>query len=179
MNVLLYILLGVAGFVALLLILALFTKKGYSIQRQIVIARPVTEVYDYLRHIKNQDLFNKWVQTDPKMQKIYKGTDGEVGFIYGWNGNKQAGEGEQEIKKLDPNKLIDLEVRFLRPFKAVAKTPFSLKDNGDGTTTVVWGMTSAMNYPMNLVLLFMNMDKVLGADLESSMLVLKGLLEKK
>ncbi len=178
MNILLYILLGVAGFIALVLILALFTKKGYSIQRKIVIHRPVTEVYDFLRHIKNQDIFSKWVQSDPGMQKIYKGNDGEVGFVYGWNGNKQAGEGEQEIKKLEPNKLIDLEVRFVRPFKAVAQTPFAVQDNGDGKTTVTWGMVSSMNYPMNLILLLMDMDKALGKDMETSLAVLKQHLEK-
>lgn len=35
---------------------------------------------------------------DPNMEKEFKGTDGTVGFIYGWNGNKEGGEGEQEIK---------------------------------------------------------------------------------
>ncbi len=178
MNILLYILLGVVGFIAFLLILALFTKKGYSIKRQIIIDRPVTEVYDFVRHLKNQDIFSKWVQSDPGMQKIYKGTDGEVGFVYGWNGNKQAGEGEQEIMKLIPGKFVDVEVRFVRPFKAVAKTPFSLEDHGGVNTTVTWSMTSAMTYPMNLFLLIMDMDKALGKDMETSLGVLKQHLEK-
>ncbi len=178
MNILLYILLGVAGFTAFVLILAIFTKKGYSIQRKIVIHRPAADVYEFLRHTKNQEIFSKWVQTDPEMQRSYRGTDGEVGFVYGWNGNKQAGEGEMETKKLIPNKGIEIEVRFIRPFKGVAQTPFSLEDSGDGKTTVSWGMVSSMSYPMNLVLLLMDMDKALGKDMESSLGVLKQHLEK-
>ena len=35
-----------------------------------------------------------------------------------------------------------------------------------------------MNYPMNLMLLFMNMDKMIGKDFESGLKNLKTILEK-
>jgi hypothetical protein len=49
----------------------------------------------------------------------------------------------------------------------------------DGNQTKLsWGMSSRMKYPMNIMLLFMNMDKLLGKDLELSLGNLKGILEK-
>ena len=178
MNLLLIILGIIAGIIALLLILALFTKKGYSIHREIVIHKPKQDVFDYVRFIKNQDYYNKWVMMDPNMKKKFKGTDGTVGFIYGWNGNKQAGEGEQEIKTLKDGERVDTEIRFVRPFAAVGYADLVLTSAPGNQTHVRWGMSSSMKYPMNVMMLFMDMDKLLGKDLETSLNTLKGILEK-
>jgi hypothetical protein len=178
MEIVIWILIGLGSLVGGLLILGLFTKKGYALQREIVIDRPVAVVFGYIKHLKNQDHFNKWVQTDPNMTKTFRGTDGTVGFVYAWDGNKAAGAGEQEIMGMVEDKHLDLEVRFVRPFAAVAKTPFTTEALGEGKTKVTWGMSSAMKYPMNIMLLFMNMDKMLGKDLEVSMAKLKSLIEQ-
>jgi len=37
----------------------------------------------------------------------------------------------------------------------------------ENKTLVKWGFQSAMKYPLNLVLLFMNLEKMLGNDLET------------
>jgi len=179
MTILITILIVIVSLIALLLILALFVKKGYIVQRNIIINKPKQEVFNYIKHIKNQDHFNKWTMTDPNMKKTYRGTDGSVGFVYGWNGNSKAGEGEQEIKGITEGEKLDLEVRFVRPFAAVAKTPFVTELVNGNQTKVTWTMISNMKYPMNIMLAFMNMDKLLGKDLETSLTMLKGILEKK
>lgn len=173
MTILITVLITIASLIALLLIIALFTKKTYVVGREIIINKPTSDVFNYVRYIKNQDHFNKWTMIDPNMKKIYRGTDGSVGFVYGWNGNKQAGEGEQEIMGITEGEKLDLEVRFVRPFPAVAKTPMTIEAVGGSQTKVNWTMTSSMKYPMNIMLAFMNMDKLLGKDLETSMGMLK------
>ena len=178
MYILLIILGIIGGIIALLLILALFAKKGYSVHREIVINKPVQEVFDYVKFIKNQDYYNKWVMRDPNMKKVFKGTDGTAGFIYGWNGNKEAGEGEQEIKNIKNGERVDLEIRFVRPFAAVGYAEMLTSSAPGNQTHVKWGMSSSMKYPMNVMMLFMNMDKLLGKDLETSLNTLKGILEK-
>ena len=97
MNIIIIILEVTGAFVVLLLLVGLFTRKDYAVLREVTINRSVSEVFNYLRFLKNQDHFSKWVMMDLNMKKIFRGTDGTVGFVYGWNGNKQAGEGEQEI----------------------------------------------------------------------------------
>ena len=147
---------------AVIFIGALFIKKGYSIERSITIDRPAQEVYDYLRHIRNQEKFSVWVMKDPNKKMEYTGTDGEVGFVNKWDGNKEAGAGEQEIKSLIQDALVDIEIRFIRPFKAVGQTPFMMHAVSENETKVTWGMTSKMPYPMNFVLVFMNMTPLLA-----------------
>jgi hypothetical protein len=48
----------------------------------------------------------------------------------------------------------------------------------DSVTTVKWGFNGEMKYPMNLMMLTMNMEKMLGPDLENGLKNLKTLLEK-
>jgi hypothetical protein len=111
------------------------------------------------------------------MQKIFKGTDGTEGFIYGWNGNKKAGEGEQEIKKIVDGKQIDTEIRFVRPFAGIANASMTTQTAQGGQTKVQWSFQSEMKYPMNVTLLFMDIEKFLGSDLEISLANLKRNLE--
>ena len=177
MTILLIILCSIAGLIALIFLGALLAPKSYSVYRSVVIDRPVEDVYDYVRHVVNQEYYNKWVQRGTK-QTTKKGNDGEVGFIYAWNGDKQSGEGEMEITQLIPNQLVGTEIRFVRPFKAVAKGPTTLEALGPNQTKVTWGMDSPMAMPMNLILTLMNPDKLLGNDLQESLGNLKRILEQ-
>ena len=170
------ILLIIVIIIAIPFIVALFVKKEYTIEREITINKPKQQVFDYIRHLKNQDYYSKWVMTDPNMKKEFRGTDGNVGFVYAWNGNSKAGEGEEKIVNMKEGEHLDIEVRFKRPFKSTAKTPFTTEAVSDTETKVKWGMIGKSNYPLNFMNLFM--DKMLGKDMETSLVTLKGILEK-
>src|SRR5687767_6815253 len=106
MKILKRILFSVLGLVAILLIVALFVKKDYAVEREITINKPKQEVFAYIKYLKNQDNFSKWGSMDPAMQKSYTGTDGAVGAVSAWKGNSDVGEGEQEIKKITEGERI-------------------------------------------------------------------------
>jgi hypothetical protein len=178
MNILLIILLVIIGIIALIFIIGLVSKKSYVIQRQITIHEPVGKVFNYVRHLKNQDYFNKWVMMDPNLKKDFRGVDGTQGFIYAWEGNKRAGKGEQEIKKVNENNRIDMEVRFEKPFKGISQSYFTTAQVNPLETNLSWGFSSTMKYPANIMLLFMNMEKMLGKDMETSLDTLRTILEK-
>jgi hypothetical protein len=88
MNTLITILFIVAGLIALLLIIAVFIKRDHYVRREIIIDAPRQKVFDYLKLLKNQEKFNKWAMADPDRDREFKGTDGTVGFIIAWNGDK-------------------------------------------------------------------------------------------
>lgn len=179
MNILIIVLLALVTLISFLLILAVFVKNEYVIQREVIINRPMPEVFDYLKHIKNQDFFSKWVMTDPNMRRDFSGQDGTVGFVYAWDSdNKQAGAGEQEIIEIVEGQKIDIEVRFTRPFKSIAYTPFYTEALSSEQTKVIWGIKNNMKYPMNLMPLFMSFEKMLGKDVEISLANLRDIMEK-
>lgn len=179
MHIILIILSILAGLILLVLVVAAIAPKSYSLERKIIINRPKADVFNYLKHLKNQDHYNKWVMRDPDMKKIYTGTDGTPGFIYGWDGGKQAGAGEQEIKNMVDGERLDLEIRFERPFRAVARAPFTTESAGKNKTAVTWGMSSRMPYPANAMLLLMGAEKMLGKDMDESLDKLKTILENR
>jgi len=176
MSILIKILIVIGALVALLLIAALFIKKEYNIVREITINKPKTEVFSYIKHLKNQDNYSKWVRMDPNMKKDFRGTDGTVGFIYAWDGNKKAGKGEQEIKKIAEGERVDIEVRFEKPFEGIATAPIITEAISANETKVKWAMNGKSKYPLNFMNLFM--DNMLGKDLETSLTTLKSILEK-
>ena len=90
MNILITILLVLAAVIVLLLLLALFTNKTYSLKREIRIGKPVQEVFHFLRYLRNQEHFSKWVMMDPNMKKEFRGTDGSVGYMHGTATNRLA-----------------------------------------------------------------------------------------
>ena len=176
MGIFLKIIIGVAILIAVVLIIALFIKNEYSIEREIAINRPKQQVFDYVRYLKNQDNYSKWVMEDPNMRKDFKGVDGQVGFIYAWDGNDKAGKGEQEIKKIAVGDNVDIEIRFIKPFEGIAQTNISTESLSENKTKVKWVMNGRSSYPMNLTNLFI--DNILGKDLALSLNSLKAILEK-
>jgi uncharacterized protein YndB with AHSA1/START domain len=173
------ILIVLAIIIAIPLIVAIFTRKNYSVEQQVTINKPRNLVFDYLKYLKNQDNFSVWANMDPNMKKEYRGTDGTVGFISAWeSSNKKVGKGEQEIKKITEGEKIDFEIRFMEPFAGKANATLITESVNENQTRVLWHFDSRMKYPMNLMLVFMNMDKMVGNDLATGLSNLKNVLEK-
>lgn len=173
------ILLVVIAIPLILLITALFVNQDYDVERSITINRPSQEVFDYVKYLKNQDNFSKWANMDPKMKKSYKGTDGEPGFVSAWDSeDKNVGKGEQEIMSIQEGIRIDYELRFIEPFEST-ENAYILTNAIDSTQTeVVWGFNGSMAYPMNLMLLFMNFEEMIGSDLQTGLENLKKEMEE-
>lgn len=176
MNIVITVLIVIASIIALLLIIAAFTKKGYNTHTEITIDAPLQKVFDYLKLIKNQDNFNIWIMVDPDLKREFKGTDGTVGFIYAWDGNKKAGEGEQEIKAIAEGKYIETEIRFVRPLAGLAHAKLTTESVSDHQTKVTWTTSSNMKYPFNIMVSMVS--KMLEKDMHTSLTNLKGILEK-
>ncbi|EDM38304.1 hypothetical protein PBAL39_01777 [Pedobacter sp. BAL39] len=172
------ILLGLLGLIVLALIAAIFTKKDYAVERHIEIERPRLEVYNFIRLLRNQDQFSVWNRMDPSMKKTYSGIDGKVGFIATWDSkNKDLGKGEQEITGVSYGRRLDTKLRFKEPFDAEDDAYLITEDDGNTGTLVKWGFKGRMTYPMNIMLLFMDMDDMIGKDLQTGLINLKTVLE--
>ena len=179
MKIVKKILLVIVVLVAVLLVTALFVSKEYAVKREVVINKPVSEVFAYVKNIKNQNYYSKWNMTDPNATKEYKGTDGTVGFVASWDSQmKEVGKGEQEIKGITEGSRIDMELRFYRPFEATDNAYMTTEPSAENQTKVTWGFNGKMPYPMNMMLVFMNMDNMLGSDMQTGLDNLKTLLEK-
>lgn len=174
MTTFLYIIVVLIIVIALLHMVA---PKNYDVNRNITINKPLPEVFQYLKSLKNQDNWSPWAEKDPNMNKTFTGVDGEVGCISAWVGNKDVGEGEQELTGIEENKEIKSQLRFLKPFKSTSDAYLRVENEGDGTN-VIWGFSGENKFPMSIMMLFMSMDKMVGKDFDYGLNKLKGILEK-
>lgn len=176
MMTLVYIL---AGIVFLIIILAAVAPKHYDVSRSMVINRPLTEVFEYIKFVKNQNYWGPWNSRDPEMKQTFRGEDGTVGFVSAWESDhKQVGSGEQEITKVIENELMETELRFLKPMKSVSTGYIRTEAEGEDKTKVIWGFHGDNKFPMSIMMLFFNMDKAVGKDFEEGLQNLKEILEK-
>ncbi len=167
----------IGGLILLIAILALLAPKTYDVSRSIEISKPKNEVFQYLRFLKNQDKWSPWNKKDPDMKKEFRGTDGEVGSVSYWLGNKDVGEGEQEITKIVDGERVESELRFLKPWKSTSDAYMTTEETTNGGTKVTWGFSGKNKFPTSIFMLFMNMDKAVGGDFEEGLSSLKALVE--
>lgn len=157
--------------IAVAFTIAIFTKKKYNIKREVVVNAPQAKVYDYVRLHKNQKDFNHWLSFDPDTKiNITGSTDGTPGSILHFESNhKKVGTGEWENVNMVPNERIDLELRFLKPYVFTASGNIQFQAQSDNKTNIVWNYYSGMNWPKNFMLLLMDMDKIIGKDIEATL----------
>ncbi len=179
MKALVVIALVLAGIIIVAGILGLFIRKKYSVSREVLVNKPRMVVFEYIRFLKNQNTYSKWATMDPDMKTEFNGTDGSSGFISAWDSKKkEVGKGEQEILKVTEGEKVEYEIRFLKPFESTSSASMTTTSVSDNQTKIQWEFSAKMKYPMNLMLLFMNMEKMIGRDLETGLQNLKGILER-
>jgi hypothetical protein len=176
MNIIITILLVLAGIIGLLLILALFMRREHYVRREIIINAPRQKVFDYIKLLRNQDEFNKHAMASPDRKKEFKGTDGTVGYIYAWSGDKGAGVGEKEIKHIIEGKSIEMEIRFVKPMEVSATIILETESLTGNQTKVSWSNAGELKYPFNIMIPMM--EKSVGKDMDISLTTLKNILEK-
>lgn len=176
MSTLITIFLVIAGIIAFILLIALFMKKDHFVKREIIINAPRQKVFDFLKLLKNQDKFNKWAKDSPDRNWEYKGTDGTVGFIISWNGNKSVGQGEKEILNITDGEKIETQIRFVRPMKTIANINMETASISDNQTKVSMSNAGTLKYPLNIFIPLA--ERNFPKDMDESLSMLKTILEK-
>ena len=176
MKALKIILIIVVVLVAIYFIGGLFLPKTYSVTRSLAINAPDSVVYNNVSDFNNFLKWNPWSKMEPAAKVEISGPASQPGHLYTWNGEK-TGEGQMTIELVEPYKLIDFELKFIKPFESVGDTKFSFEPNTSGTT-VNWTMQGNNNTTMEKWMSFM-MDGMLGKDFESGLQSLKEISEKK
>ena len=176
MKTLKYIAIGLGAFVAFLLFVALFVPKNFNYEKTITINAPIDSVWVNVNSLAALDKWSPWNDHDPVMKKDLKGLDGTVGAVQSWE-STIVGTGSQTIAAIEKPTLFETDLNFYKPQKSHGKAFVKLVSAGP-RTKATWGMTGNMPYPMNLMHLFMNMDKMMGKDWDNGLNKLKRISEK-
>jgi hypothetical protein len=170
--VILYIVISI---LALVFLAALLSRKSHYVKREIMIQAPKQRVFDYIKFVQNQETFNTNAMEDADRKKEFKGTDGIVGYVYAWIGNKDAGQGEKEIIAIEEGKSIEMEIRFTKPMKATARIIMETTLLTEDQAFLTWSNAGIIPVPVNLFI--PKIEKHVAKDMDKSLLILNGLLE--
>jgi len=119
-------------------------------------------------------IWSPWIYYERDAKIEYRGTPGQTGHGYTWEGNK-TGAGEMMIKNMSSSQ-IECGLTFLKPFKSKADVVFDIADRGDGTSQVTWHMHSSM--PFFMFFMVGKMNAMIRGDYERGLRMLKDYLEQ-
>lgn len=170
-----YLGIGLLALIVLICIVAIFAPKTFEYSKSIDVNAPIDSVWKNTSTLAAMDKWSPWNDHDPAMKKQWSGVGGTVGAKQSWEG-EVVGSGSQTISKVVKPILLETNLDFLKPHESHGKAYVSLESHAN-VTRVTWGMTGKMPYPMNILILFMDMEKQMGADWDRGLGRLKKMSE--
>lgn len=171
------ILVVVAILIIIVLVLAAMKPPTFRIERSTTINAPADRVFALINDLHSWGNWSPWEKVDPSMKRTFSGSPNGVGAVYEWDGNSKAGSGSMKITKSVAPSAIDINLDFLRPFKASNIAEFRTATTG-GATQVTWAMHGPNQFLGKVVKVFFNMENMVGKDFERGLTNLKVIAEQ-
>ena len=146
------------------------TDDTYTVERSATIDAPPARIYDQIADFHNWTNWSPWEDLDPELRRDYSGAESGTGAIYGWSGNRKAGQGRMEITDATQPSRVQIDLVFEKPFKARNDTVFTIKPEGSGSQ-VTWTMSGKKTFMTKVMGIFKSMDKLVGPDFERTVQV--------
>ncbi len=172
LAILLIFVVAILGFVAA----AALQPDEFTITRSASMNAAPEIVFEQINDFHKWESWSPWAKMDPEMKVTYSGAESGVGAVYEWSGNSEVGSGKMTITQSRPSELVKIDLEFTEPFAAKNVTEFILRPETGGTS-VTWTMTGKNNLMAKAFGLVMNMDKMIGSDLEKGLAQIKSVTE--
>jgi Polyketide cyclase / dehydrase and lipid transport len=166
------ILIGVAVFIALLLVVIQTRPSTFHIERSTTMAAPPESAFAQVNDFHAWQAWSPWEKLDPQMKKTFDGPPAGVGAKYAWSGNDDVGEGRMTIVKSERPSTVGIKLEFLKPFESTSVTTFTFAPATQGSK-VTWAMDGENNFVAKAMCLVMDMDKMIGPDFEKGLAAMK------
>ena len=172
-----YVLLGVVILIGALVAYASTRPTDFRYVRVTTIQASPERVFAQVNDFHRWEAWSPWARLDPQMETTYSGAPAGHGAKYAWNSKSgKVGAGSMLITDAQAPRHVVIDLHFTRPFKAENVTRFTFEGAGGGTT-VTWEMTGKNGLVSKIFGLFMNMDKLIGADFDRGLASLKRVAE--
>jgi carbon monoxide dehydrogenase subunit G len=174
------ILLSVAAILILFAVVAATRPAAYRVERKLEVAAPADRVFAVLNDLHRFGrvffLFGSPLEADPKLQKTIDGPAAGVGQSYAWSGTA-AGTGKMTIEQSVPGQKVGVKVEFIKPMASKAACAITLTATPAGSL-VTWSTEGNHNFVGRAFGLLVDMDEMLGADIEKGLAELKSVAER-
>lgn len=163
--------------VVAVLIVASTKPNTFHVERKVLIKAPPEKIFPWLENPQKTAEWSPWEKKDPAMKKTFSGPPKGVGAAYAWDGNKEIGAGRLELTEVVVPKKVVMNLDFIRPMEGHNIAGYEVAPVAGGSE-VTWYITGPSPFISKIMCVFMNMDKMIGAEFEKGLSDLKALAEK-
>ncbi len=132
-----------------------------------IVNAPPPEVFAQVNDFRKWDDWSPWAEARSRRHGRVRRPARGPGAVFKWAGNAKIGQGTMTLVANKPGEFVRVDVEFVKPFdgpKAPASSPSAPQgDRTQVTWTVLWSDDVPWSKAMCLI---MNMEKVLGPDME-------------
>lgn len=171
------ILIGLGLALLALIVTIALQPAEFRIARSTTVAAPAAAVFRHLNDFRAWQAWSPWAKLDPDCKNTYSGAPEGVGAAMAWEGNDKVGKGSMLIEEVRTAEKLRIRLVFEKPMAATNEAIFTLRADGNGGTAVEWAMTGENNFMGKAFGLFVDVDKMVGADFERGLANLKALAE--
>lgn len=170
------ILIGVVVLVAALAVFVAMQPDDFRIERSATVNAPATDVFAQVNDFHKWEAWSPWAKLDPAAKAVFEGAAAGKGAVFKWSGNDKVGEGTMMVAESRPGEFVRIDVEFVKPFEGKNTSEFTFKPAG-GRTVVTWSSYGKHNFISKAMCLVMNMEKMLGPDMEKGLAQMKSVAE--
>jgi hypothetical protein len=164
--------------IIVVLVILLFAKKNYSFEKTISVKSKSSEVYNFLKFLKNQKKFNHWYLQNNDYTNIFLGEDGTTSAVFKWESdNYYLRSGKQVLKEMNYPESIQIEILTDEPY-SIGGTQYFYLSETKGETNITWKIDIHFPFPYNIVMLSDDFEKNLNESMSISFKNLRKELEK-
>jgi uncharacterized protein YndB with AHSA1/START domain len=167
----------VAVLIGAILAFAATKPETFRVQRSITINASPEKIFALINDFHNWSGWAPQDKEDPTMTRTYSGAAKGKDAFSDWDSSGSAGKGRMAITESVPNKMISINVNFVKPFQAHNVNEFTLEPAGT-STKVTWTMNGTNLYIMKIISVFRSVDSVIGRHFESGLDNLKTVAEQ-
>ncbi|MEO8759902.1 MAG: SRPBCC family protein [Bacteroidia bacterium] len=158
------------------LILCFIGPKKIQVERSILINASPEIIKPKLTDFKFfKEEWSPLTEKDTAMKTTFTGETGMPGSKFTWEGNKEVGSGSMELIAINGDSVLQ-KVIFTAP-RSGGGDVYLLTTPSGNATTVSWGMRFNVGFVSRGLMLFMNMDKIIGNDYDKGLAKFKEVIE--
>lgn len=172
------ILLVLVALIGVFLVIVATRPADFRISRKAVIPAPPSGVFPHVNDLHLWQNWSPWAKLDPSCKINFEGPSSGKGAAFKWAGNSEVGEGRMEIIESVPSEKVTFNLDFIKPMEGQSVAEFTFKPEGSGTE-VTWTMSGKNGFMGKLFNMFMDCDRIVGAQFEQGFENLKAVVAAK
>lgn len=149
---------------------------SFRVERSALIEAPADRIFPLIADLETMNSWNPFNRREAGSTAEYIGPRSGVGAKFAFDGPK-SGTGTIEITDARVPSLVAMRLLMSKPMAADNHIEFNLRPEGSGTR-VAWSMDGACDRLLpKLVGMVMNMDKMVGGEMETGLARVKSIAE--